>query len=85
MFQLIEILGSDYIVWDKGATIDFVKPGKGTVHAEFKWTDEEIEDVRHKADSKEKYVFGKPVTIYDTENVVIAKISKKLYVRRKTK
>jgi hypothetical protein len=29
MLMLIENLGSDYIVWDKSATIRFKKPGKG--------------------------------------------------------
>ncbi|NQZ00351.1 MAG: DUF4442 domain-containing protein [Bdellovibrionales bacterium] len=83
MFQLLEILGSEYIVWDKGATIDFVKPGKSTVHVEFKWTDEEIAEVKKKADENEKYIFDKPVTVYDIDKNVIAKIDKRLYVRKK--
>ena len=35
MILVKECLGSDYIVWDKAAEIEFVKPGKGTVHANF--------------------------------------------------
>jgi hypothetical protein len=68
MFQLIEILGPQYIVWDKGAAIDFVKPGKSRVHAEFRWTDEEIESVRNTANELGKYIFDKSVTIYDNDN-----------------
>jgi hypothetical protein len=35
MFLLIRNLGDDYMVWDKSASIEFVKPGKGTVKVLF--------------------------------------------------
>ena len=35
MIMLMNILGKDYIVWDKFASIDFIAPGKGTVTATF--------------------------------------------------
>jgi len=35
MLMLIQILGPGYIVWDKAAAIKFVKPGTGTVTAQF--------------------------------------------------
>ena len=31
MLMLMRILGRDYIVWDKSASIDFVAPGRGKV------------------------------------------------------
>jgi len=46
MLMLIENLGRDYIVWDKAATIRFRKPGKGTVRASFRLSDEQIEEIR---------------------------------------
>jgi hypothetical protein len=36
MLMLIENLGRDYIVWDKSASIRFLKPGRGRVSAEFR-------------------------------------------------
>jgi acyl-coenzyme A thioesterase PaaI-like protein len=33
MIMLIKILGPEYIVWDKAATIRFKKPGRGTLYA----------------------------------------------------
>ena len=33
MLMLIKILGPEFIVWDKAASIDFISPGKGPVHA----------------------------------------------------
>src|SRR3954470_14145158 len=35
MIMLIAQLGPDYIVWDKSASIEFLKPGRGTVRARF--------------------------------------------------
>ena len=40
MLMIMENLGRDYIVWDKAASIDFISPGKGPVHAEFRVDDE---------------------------------------------
>lgn len=85
MFLLINILGPDYIVWDKAARIDFVKPGKTHVYAEFRLTDGIIATVKEKTQGGEKYVFDLPVTVYDLHGEVIAQLSKTLYVRKKRK
>lgn len=85
MFLLINILGPEYIVWDKGANINFVKPGKTHVHAEFRLTDEIIATVKEKTSTGEKYVFDLPVTVFDTHGEVIAQVSKTMYVRKKRK
>jgi hypothetical protein len=53
MLMLMEDLGRDYIVWDKAATIRFRKPGKGTVRAEFRLTQEQLDDIRSTLASQE--------------------------------
>ena len=35
MLMLMGNLGSDYVLWNKGARIDFKKPGKCTLTARF--------------------------------------------------
>ncbi len=85
MFLLINKLGPDYIVWDKAAKIDFIKPGKTHVYAEFRLTDEIIATVKEKTKTGEKYVFDLPVTVYDVRGQVIAQLAKTLYVRQKRK
>ena len=37
MFILLEKLKKDHIIWDRAATVEFVKPGKGTVTAVLKF------------------------------------------------
>src|SRR6476661_4249183 len=52
MFILLHNLGPEFIVWDKAATIRFLKPGRGTVRAVFELSREEIENVRRAAVEK---------------------------------
>lgn len=84
MILLLQNLGKEYIVWDKAAQIDFLKPGKSTLFAEFKITDSMLEDVKSKTiNSGMKYVFDIPVEVLDETGLVIAKVIKTLYVKRK--
>ena len=53
--MLMANLGRDFVVWDKAATIRYRKPGKGTVRAEFRLSDSQIEDVREKLKTLPKY------------------------------
>ena len=46
MLMAIRQIGSDYIVWDQSAQIDFIAPGRGTVHAKFRLPPQEIERLR---------------------------------------
>ncbi|QDK47319.1 tetrameric acyl-CoA thioesterase [Bdellovibrio sp. ZAP7] len=85
MLMLINNLGQDYYVWDKGATIDFVAPGKSKVTAEFRINDEIIEKVLKETASGEKYIFDLPVHVIDAKGELVASVLKKLYVRKKKK
>lgn len=78
-------LGSDYVVWDKAAKIDFITPGISTVYATFNFTAEEIAEVKNQVDILGKYVFDRPVNIVDDAGKIIASVVKTLYVRRNQK
>ena len=45
MIMLIHILGKEFVVWDKAAHIDFIKPAQGTVTARFLIQEEQIETI----------------------------------------
>ena len=82
MLMLMANLGRDYIVWDKAATIRYRKPGKGTVRAEFRLADSQIEDIREKLKTLPKYEPVFVVEVKDEAGVVIAEVEKVLHVRR---
>lgn len=83
MLMLLKNLGSNYIIWDKAAAIRYVKPGRGTVHAHFQVTAEQIESIRVQADSQSKVEPVFLISILDEAGEVVAELEKTLYVRRK--
>ena len=83
MIMVKECLGNDYLVWDKAAEIEFVKPGKGTVHAEFNVEDSALDEIRAAAAGGEKFLKWFPVDIVDAQGEAVARVRKQLYVRLK--
>jgi hypothetical protein len=81
MLMLMANLGSDYIVWDKAASIRYRKPGRGTVHVEFRLTDAQLADIREKLKTLPKYEPVFRVDVKDETGLVIAEVEKLLYVR----
>lgn len=83
MLMLIENLGSEYLVWDKAATIRFKKPGRGKVRAEFRLSSDQVEEIRRAtARGKTEPVFV--VQVKDETGDVVAEVEKVLWVKRKT-
>lgn len=83
MFILLEHLKEDFIVWDKEAVIKFIKPGKGRVTVKFEISLEEINQIKQKALSSEKYEPEFETYVIDESDQVVAKVWKKLYVKKK--
>lgn len=83
MLMLMENLGPGYIVWDKAASIRFRKPGKGRVKAEFRLSDQQIEDIRTKLLTLEKYEPTFMIDVRDETGDVVAEVQKVLHIRRK--
>ena len=83
MLMLIHILGSEYIVWDKTSTIDFIAPGRGTVTARFSLKDEQITEIKENTATGDAYLPEFSVDIVNESREVIATVKKILYVRKK--
>jgi acyl-coenzyme A thioesterase PaaI-like protein len=82
MLMLLNILGNDYIVWDKAASIEYVKPGRTTVTAEFRISDDLIKSLRA-MEPDERKVFDLHVDVKDTDGEVVARVTKTEFVNRK--
>jgi hypothetical protein len=82
MLMLMANLGGEYIVWDKAASIRYRKPGRGTVRAEFRLSDGQIEDIREKLKTLPKYEPVFFVEVKDEDGVAIAEVEKVLHVRK---
>ncbi len=85
MIMLIKLLGPEYIVWDKAATIQFKKPGQKTLYARFVVCKEELEDVRRRLTTEPSLNRTYQVDLTDSDGEVYASFEKTLYMRRKEK
>jgi hypothetical protein len=83
MLMLISNLGSEYVVWDKAANIRFRKPGKGTVRAEFRLSDPQLDDIREQLKTLPKYEPTFLVEVKDEAGDVVAEVQKVLHIRKK--
>ena len=83
MLILMRALGNEYIVWDKAATIHFIKPGRGTLTADFHIAPGQVEEIRAQADAQHKVEPTFTAEVVDETGEVVARVEKLLYVRRK--
>lgn len=84
MILVMEALGPGYVVWDKAARIDFVRPGQGDVRAEFRLRDEDLDAIRKAAAGGEKVLHWFGVDVRAADDSVVARVQKQLYVRLKS-
>src|SRR5687767_8978642 len=57
MTMLMKNLGRGYIVWDKAASIRFRKPGRTDLFAEFKLSDDELNQIKKHLENEPKMDF----------------------------
>jgi acyl-coenzyme A thioesterase PaaI-like protein len=82
MILLIRRLGPGYRVWDRAAEIEFVKPGRGTVAAEFRLDDAVVTEVRAATEGGDKFLRWFETDVTDADGAVVARVRKQVYVRR---
>ncbi len=83
MLILIERLGPGYVVWDKAASIEFLRPGRGKVRATFHVPEERVEEIRREVNGAGKVLPEFEVTVFGDDGEPVARVRKTLYVRRK--
>lgn len=83
MLMYIKALGPDYTVWDHSASIRFVRPGKGTVRAEFRLDESMLEEVRRATADGERYLKPHLVEVVDERGDIVASIERTVYFRRR--
>ncbi len=82
MFILMKNLGSDYIIWDKSARIEFLKPGRGTVKAKFHIPTTEIDEIKSIVATKKKTNRIYFAEVIDDDGTLVARVEKELYIRK---
>lgn len=83
MIQLIELLGKEYVVWDKSASIRFLRPGNQTLYARFLISDALLDEVKKQVAEKNEMDLNLDLALTDINGKLYAKVSKVLYVASK--
>ena len=81
MVMLIKLLGPDYVVWDKAATIRFRRPGRETLFAVFRITPADVAEIRRGVQETGKLERELSVDLVNAEGVVHASCNKLISVR----
>ncbi|MFD1152249.1 DUF4442 domain-containing protein [Saccharothrix hoggarensis] len=85
MLLVLHHLGREHLVWDRAGEIDFVKPGRGDVFAEFRLTDEQLDEVRTRTADGGKALVWFSTDVVDEHGDVVARTRKQVYARRKNR
>lgn len=81
--MLMGILGERYYVWDKEASINFIKPGQSDLYAEFSVTDDQLQSILTQTAEGEKCFPEFIIYVKDKDGNVVSEVQRKLYVRKK--
>jgi acyl-coenzyme A thioesterase PaaI-like protein len=81
--MVLRNLGPGYMVWDQAASIEFVAPGRGTVHARFVLHERDLTQIRRATAEGEKHLHLFNVEVRDEQKLTVARVEKVVYVRRK--
>ena len=83
MLMLIRLLGPAYVVWDKAATIRFVKPGRRTLFATCRVEDAELAEIRRLLEKEPKIDRAYSISLVDAEGTVHTEVEKVIQIRKK--
>ena len=84
MIMLIKLLGSAYEVWDKTATIRFLRPGRSTLYATFKVDAATLEEIRDAVVREGRTQHRFTIDLADAAGEVHASCEKVLSVRARS-
>lgn len=83
MIQLIQILGDDYVVWDKYAAIKYKKPARSKAFATFEFTPTEIDNIKSTVANDQRVDIIKTLQITSAEGEVFAEVEKTVFISTK--
>lgn len=81
MLMLMQLLGKEYVVWDKASHIDFITPGNSTVTAVMQIAKEEVNTIKTLAKGGKAVFRDYKVDILDEDQQIVATVTKTVYIR----
>ena len=84
MTQLMNLIGDDYVIWDRAAEIFFRRPAKEDLYAEFTYSIEELDEIKQKAKANNEFEIIKTTQLTNKDkSIVFCEVQKKVYIANK--
>lgn len=83
MVQLIQILGNDYVVWDKSSKVKFKRPASTDAYSVFEFSEDEIKELKKRVSKENEIDLIKLVEIKGDQGQLFCEIEKTIYVADK--
>ncbi|WP_243754678.1 DUF4442 domain-containing protein [Flavobacterium jejuense] len=83
MIQLMQILGKEYVVWDKSTKIRFKRPAYNNAHVTFEFNKGEITEIIEKVKQEKEVDWVKNLKITNGKEVVFTELNKTIYISTK--
>jgi acyl-CoA hydrolase len=83
MIQLIQILGDNYVVWDKAVEAHYKRPAKSTISGEFIFSSDDITNIKRSVVENNETTIVKTLNLVDQNQNIIATFNKTVYIADK--
>ena len=81
MLMLMQNLGKEYTIWDKAASIRFLKPGRTHLTAKFTLSEEDIKAIQAEVKEKGRMEWKRTVQIYNLSSECIAEVERVISIK----
>ncbi|MEQ9099359.1 MAG: DUF4442 domain-containing protein [Imperialibacter sp.] len=84
MVQLMNLIGDDFVVWDKSAQIFFKRPARENIYADFTYSLEEVDEIRNKVGLQNEIEIVKTTSLTNRDKTIVyCEVKKTIYVADK--
>lgn len=84
MVQLINLIGTNYVVWDKSAEIIFKKPAKENLYADFNYSEKELIEIKEQVSGENEIEIIKTTKLTNKDRTqVYCEVKKTIYIADK--
>ncbi|MEL6810483.1 MAG: DUF4442 domain-containing protein [Bacteroidota bacterium] len=84
MVQLVQLLGKDYVIWDRSAEISFKRPAREDLYAQFTYSLEELNEIRAQVQkNKETHIVKTTYLTNKKGDMVYCEVKKTIYIANK--
>jgi len=84
MVQLINLIGNDFVVWDRSAEIIFKRPARETIYADFTYSLEELDLIKQRVGEENEIDYVKSTLLTSEDGTkTFCEVKKTLYIANK--